>query len=156
MVTKREIPTSKKLKARISLRSVLIGIAVLSVLLASFSALDRKFGEPSRRARDVERHLEMLEVRQPPPGLTHNQWQTALFWTINLHGNSRIRYEADGPTIAAFEERLVAKLAGDVTIDTIYWIWDEYARICPGGARYNNRFRSIMLEDIAANRSNGF
>ena len=60
---------------------------------------------------------------------------------------SLLSFEASGPTIEAFEQRLKQKLDGDVDLETIYWIWDEYAGICPHGASYQ-RFRVQMQDDI--------
>jgi hypothetical protein len=61
--------------------------------------------------------------------------------------------QADGPTIRRFEGQLAKKLAGDVNMETIHWIWNEYAEICPGGANYQ-RFKTVMMEEIEQGGAN--
>jgi hypothetical protein len=79
--------------------------------------------------------------------MTRGQWGSAVAWTLNLHGNSLLRFEADRSAITAFEKRLKGKLAGRVDMQTIDWIWNEYANLCPHGASYQ-RFKPQMLEEI--------
>ncbi len=119
--------------------------ALLSALLAGYGLYYRRMVMPRRHSHAIERLIESLVDRRPA-GTTRGQWGSAVAWTLNLHGNS-LSYEVDGPTIAAFEERLREKLAGDVDMQTIDWIWNEYANICPAGARYQ-RFKAQMLDEI--------
>ncbi|HUQ67995.1 MAG TPA: hypothetical protein VM165_00640 [Planctomycetaceae bacterium] len=144
--------TPKAHRFRFGLRSLLLAVSVCAVFLAGYGLFLRRIVEPRRQADAVERHLESLAQRRPQE-VSPQQWESAVAWTLNLHGNSLLRFQADGPTISRFEQRLSEKLSGDVDLTTILWIWDEYAALCPGGASYQ-RFRSMMIEEIEGGGSN--
>jgi hypothetical protein len=102
--------------------------------------------EPNRRSRAVWALIVSLQDRRPPE-ITRGQWGSAVAWTRNLHANSLLMFEADAPTIAAFERRLRKRLEERVDMRTIDWIWAEYANLCPHGASYQ-RFKEQMLDEI--------
>ncbi|MBC7818316.1 MAG: hypothetical protein IAG10_15630 [Planctomycetaceae bacterium] len=121
-------------------------IVILGLLVAACGWFDRKFLAPRRHDKAVEQLIGSLAQRRPPD-VTRGQWASAVAWTWNLHGNSLLFIEADAPTIAAFEQRLRDRLAGKVDMETIDWIWNEYARLCPHGASFQ-RFKQRMQEEI--------
>ena len=127
-------------------------ITVLAVLFAGYGWLNRRFFEPRRQSDAIERRLESLGRRRPND-MSPRQWESAVAWTLNLHGNSLIMFQADGEQIRRLDQRLAKKLAGEVNMDTIHWIWDEYAEICSGGASYQ-RFRAQMEDEIAQGGGN--
>lgn len=131
---------------RFGMRSLFVTLGILAVLLAGYGSYHRRYVEPRRYANAVERRLESLVTRRPP-NMSPRQWESAVAWTLNLHGNSLMPFQAKGAAISSFDERLAKKLAGPVDMSTIHWIWDEYAGICRGGANYQ-RFRAMMLEEI--------
>jgi hypothetical protein len=96
--------------------------------------------------RAIGRLIDSMESRRPA-NVTRGRWASAVRWTHNLHGNSLLPFQRDSQTIAAFKQRLETRLAGEVNMDTIDWIWDEYDRICPGGHNYQ-RFKALMLEEM--------
>ena len=106
----------------------------------------RQTTEPYREAERIRVLVISLTGRRPE-NLTSKQWQSAVAWTNNLHCNSLVWGFNDGPAIRDFRLRLEAKLESSVTMDTIEWIWDEYAALCPLGARYQ-RWRKVMLDEI--------
>ena len=82
--------------------------------------------------------------------MTRKQWESAVAWTNNVHGNSQT-YLAEVDAIRSLRLEIERKLEdtdGDVDMETIHWIWDSYARLCNGGKRYQ-RFRQQMIDDIA-------
>ena len=85
--------------------------------------------------------------------MTAKQWETAVAWTINLHGNSLLQFQASLSDITEFRMELTDRLRGPVDMSTIEWIWDRFAALCPAGARYQ-RFRQIMLDEIARGGGN--
>ena len=69
-----------------------------------------------------------------PTDVTPGQWGFLVGWTINLHANSAAAKEwVDRGDTWPFVEELERRLKGPVTVATIDWIWDEYARITKGG-----------------------
>jgi hypothetical protein len=137
---------------RFGIRSLFILLAVCAVLFAAFGWFHRQMIEPRRASAAVEQRLKSLAGRRPKD-MTPRQWESAVAWTQNLHGNSLMFAQADGPTIRRFEGQLAKKLAGDVNMETIHWIWDRYADICPGGANYQ-RFKPMMMEEIEQGGAN--
>jgi hypothetical protein len=137
---------------RFGTRGLFLLLTLLCLLLAAYAWLDRRILEPGRRADAVQCHLESLASRRPDD-MSPRQWESAVAWTLNLHGNSFLRFQADGPAIAAMQRRLESRLADPVGMDTIHWIWDEYGQICQGGANYQ-RFRAMMIEEIDAGGGN--
>jgi hypothetical protein len=125
---------------------LLVIVFVVCGLLAGYMWFHYRIVVPRRHADSVERLLQSLVDRRPAD-VTRGQWGSAVAWTLNLHANSLLPFEADGATIAAFERRLQAKLQGDVDMQTIDWIWAEYARLCPHGASYQ-RFKAMMQDEI--------
>lgn len=102
---------------------------------------------PHRESADVEHVLRSLTERRPPT-MTPPEWESAVAWTLNLHGNSLLSFQADAATIRSFRDELEAKLAEPVNMATIHWIWDSYAGLCRGGKNYQ-RFRTQMDDEIA-------
>lgn len=139
-------------RIQFGIRALFVVLTVLAILLAGYGWLYRKHIEPRQHTAAIEQHLKSLALRRPQE-LTPRQWESAVAWTGNLHANSLLRFQADGPAIRHLEQRLAKKLAGDVNLDTIHWIWDEYAKACPGGAAYQ-RFRPQMMEEIEAGGGN--
>jgi hypothetical protein len=133
---------------RFGLRALLLSVGLLGVMFGGYAWFDRTIAEPMRRVALIERQIESLAARRPS-NLTPRQWESAVAWTLNLHGNSLIRFQAETDEIVAFQQRLGKQLAGPVDLTTIHWIWDEYAQVCPGGANYQ-RFREMMIEEIEA------
>ena len=144
--------SNRRSAIRFGIRSLFLVLTVLAVLFAAYGWLYRQIIEPRQQANAIEKQLEALAGRRPK-GLTPRQWESAVAWTCNLHGNSLLKYQADGPTIRGFEKRLARKLAGNVNLETIHWIWDEYAAICPGGKNYQ-RFRAVMVDEIEQGGAN--
>lgn len=131
-----------------SLRSLVIGVTVLAALFGGGIWYYRNFVEPWEHDAAIRRDILALATRRPA-NLTARQWESAVAWTINLHGNSLLFYQTDLPTKRHFRQQLERKLAEDVDLQTIYWIWDEYAKACRGGKEYQ-RFREVMQEEIDA------
>jgi hypothetical protein len=148
MGSAREAITTNRPAFHFGLRSMLTALCFLAVLLAGYGWYHRRYVEPRYYANAIQRRLESLVDRRPKE-MSPRQWESAVAWTLNLHGNSLMRFQAKGAAIASFDERLAKKLAGPVDMSTVHWIWDEYAGICRGGASYQ-RFRPMMLEEIEA------
>lgn len=123
-------------------------IVLTASLIVGAVWIDHTVLKPHRIGRQIEQQIDSLAKRRPAE-MTKEQWTSAVAWTRNLHGNSLISFQCDSATLSDFRDRLEERLAGPVDMTTILWIWDEYARVCPGGAKYQ-RFRPMMLEEIEA------
>jgi hypothetical protein len=141
-----ETPRSSGSNVQFGICSLFVLLAVLGVMFAAYGWVHRRIVEPQQACEAVHKRLISLAGRRPKD-MTPRQWESAVAWTSNLHGNSLMFAQADGPTIRRFDQQLAKKLAGEVNMETIHWIWDEYAEICRGGANYQ-RFRPEMLNEI--------
>lgn len=145
-MTRNEISRAPR-RNQFGIRALFVVLTVLAMLLAGYGWFYRQYLEPAQQFGAIEKQLKSLSNRRPPE-LTPGQWESAVAWTLQLHGNS-LPFSVDGPTMRRFDQRLANKLRGKVNLETIHWIWDEYAAICPHGAAYQ-RFRAVMMEEIEA------
>ena len=53
---------------------------------------------------------------------------------------------SDQGRLGRFQQQLADKLEGRVDLDTILWIWDQYAELKNG---YYQEWRKVMLDDMA-------
>lgn len=102
--------------------------------------------EPFRESENILNLIRSLESRRPAE-MTPGKWECAVGWTCTLHANSLDAWQADATSMRQFREQLAGKLKGPVSMQTITWIWDSYAKLCRGGANYQ-RFRPVMLAEI--------
>jgi hypothetical protein len=102
--------------------------------------------EPIRRhfefCREVKSELGTL-AKKRPAGITREQWQQIVAWTLNAHANTLVATSRIPPDE---RERFVAelrrRLQGPVDLGTIDWIWDEFVRLAPGwGPSYSEQWR---------------
>ncbi|MEZ6043582.1 MAG: hypothetical protein R3C20_24050 [Planctomycetaceae bacterium] len=77
-----------------------------------------------------------------------SQWKVAVDWTNNLNSNSLVWGFKDGAAIRRHRKQIEERIQRKVDMDTITWIWDQYAELCPAGARYQ-QWRQVMLDEIA-------
>jgi hypothetical protein len=73
------------------------------------------------------------------------------FWFLALgpirehrHWYDRVRADLD----SLADKRPADVSPGPVTVATIDWIWDEYARITNGGRLYGERYRPTLSSDL--------
>lgn len=119
---------------------------VMSVVAGSLSWF-HQLREPFRESDQILSLIRSLESRHPADA-TPGKWKCAVGWTCTLHANSLDAYQADVTSIRQFREELATKLEGPVSMETIDWIWNSYAGLCPGGANYQ-RYRPVMIDEIA-------
>ena len=120
--------------------SLFIAVTVSSILWYRHTVA------PYREAAKIGVQIRSLEKRCPAD-MTQTQWDSAVAWTNSLHANSLVWGFKNAPAIRSLRLRIEKKLNGTVTMDTIIWIWDQYAELCPHGARYQ-QWRKVMLEEI--------
>jgi hypothetical protein len=138
-------PTAKPLQ--FGMRAVILWMIAICMLVAAFGYWYRNTFVPRRQSDRIDELIGSLAARRPA-GITRGQWSSAVGWTHNLHHNSLLMFQTDVATMAAFEKRLQTRLDGKVDMETIDWIWNEYAKTCPGGESYQ-RCKPLMLEEMA-------
>ena len=66
-----------------------------------------------------------------------------------MHANSAAANQwVDRGEIWPFVEELERRLQETVTVATVDWIWDEYARITTGGRLYGERYRPTQSAEL--------
>lgn len=139
------------MRKRFGIRALLVTITLVAICLAAAVAVRESLVGRVSTARKLGTLIDGLYARRPP-NLTASQWRCMVDWTHNLHGNSLIAFQTTTTQIMEFEARVDKKLSGNVDADTIEWIWDEYAKVCPGGKNYQ-RFRLMVNEELVALKS---
>jgi hypothetical protein len=100
----------------------------------------------SRWFGEVHEDIKGL-LRKRPPDVPKGQWEFAVGWTLNLHGNAGgIWYTVERGWRPGFAAELHRRLAGPVGLADIEWIWDEYAAHTKHGAWYSDKFRPTRSE----------
>lgn len=139
------------MRKRFGLKTLLATVAFFALCCASVVAVQQSIIGRTRYARKLEAHIDGLYAKKPS-GLNAAQWQCMVDWTRNLHGNSLIAFQTGTRDISAFEARIEKGVSGKVDGATIEWIWDEYAKVCPGGEDYQ-RFRIMVNENLVGLKS---
>jgi hypothetical protein len=85
-----------------------------------------------------------------PPDVTPGQWEFAVGWTDNLHGNCGcIRSTVEPEWRDEFAAELERRSTGPVSLADIEWIWDEYAAHTEYGRKYSDSWRPTRAEGFA-------
>lgn len=99
----------------------------------------------------IRERIESLADRQPQD-LTEKQWLLIIHWTINANGNCLVfHFDLPQKEMEQFEAEFDRRLEGDVSLETIDWIWDEYVRLTRVGQTYSDKFRptsSVKLKEF--------
>lgn len=132
-------------------RPWVISLITILVIAAGF-AWYRDITEPYREAEKMRVLILSLADRRPA-SLSPKQWESAVAWTNNLHCNSLVWGFTNAPAIRDLRVRMESQLDREVTMDTIIWIWDQYAKLCPLGASYQ-KWRKVMLDEIDSGGGN--
>ncbi len=92
----------------------------------------------------VEGSIKSLATKKPP-GVSKEQWEQAIFWTLNAHGNCCAVQEflktRDKAELQRFADELEYRVRGPVDPKIIDWIWDEFERISKYGNKYSYNWR---------------
>lgn len=131
---------------RITPKSLVFLVVVVSIFAAWVYRDQSRRSAAFDRDRRIGQIIEAMAQRQPE-GLNRGQWLCAVGWTCNLHGNGCL-WAADSAEVNRFQNELEIRANGDVNLDTIYWIWDEYAKLTSAGKDYQ-KFRQTMQEELA-------
>ncbi len=139
-------------RAKVNLLSIGI-VAIVGMTFFWFWFLDPmlQHGRWYNRVRDDMKAL----THKRPPEVSKGQWEFAVGWTINLHGNcgsinslTSLNSTADANWRDKFATELERRLAGSMTIADIEWIWDEYVRNTTHGATYSEKWRPTKAEEF--------
>lgn len=109
-----------------TLRTLCVFVAILAVALSLWAVFLRPAVEHGRLLRRVESCLDAL-ARKRPADVTPADWDYLVGWTYNAKANclSVHQFIKDHARFRRFVEELEERLEGDVSIETIDWIWDE-------------------------------
>jgi len=115
------------------------------------------YGRPFRALREWRENVRdtlQSSIDKPPTGTTKEQWKWMIEWTQQAMGNcisvpNQIR---DKARLRAFTAELDQRLAVDIDVATIDWIWDEIERLTTNGKWYSENFRPTRIEHLRAAR----
>jgi hypothetical protein len=133
---------------RFNIRTLLILAASVGLFSAPIALLERHYFAPYRQFERINQKIKSLALRRPP-NMKQSQWDAAIDWTHTLYYfNSPNTFQFDSKVMSQFEKELNQKLASQVDMGTILWLWDEFSKLQPEKTGYQLN-RSKMLEDIA-------
>lgn len=92
--------------------------------------------------QEARAEFESLAKRRPP-GVSREQWQSVVAWTLNGHCNIlEFRQEIPQRARDKFLLGLRGKLGKPVDLSTIDWIWDQFEILSPSyGPIYSANYR---------------
>ncbi len=96
--------------------------------------------------REVEYRLLTL-AEKCPNGLKATRWAFCIHWTWNLHCNCGAHYFS-ATEREQFLTELDERLAREVDLGTIDWIWDQYCRYSTCGQHYSQNYRATTAERL--------
>lgn len=135
----------------------LYAFAAVLILLGAWLLFDHTYLEHKRRrqtANSIREKIEVL-VLKTPVEVPDDEWSMAVLCTSNLHSNSLLPFQCELSELKSLENEIAEKTSGRVSMQTIDWIWDRYAELCPAGHKYRQGFHGFMLEQIKDVREYG-
>jgi hypothetical protein len=105
--------------------------------------------------REVELCILRLAERRPE-NLEESQWASCIHWTWNLHANYGPPSFFDATARDQFLSEFDRRLASEVDLATIDWIWDQYSLHSTGGRNYSKNYRPTTAERLREAAENRF
>ncbi|MSR59577.1 MAG: hypothetical protein EXS05_18365 [Planctomycetaceae bacterium] len=145
---KRRIAASRRM-------SVLFYAAAGLTVVFSFWYVNLRPFEIHRR--DYHRISDSVEslVYRRPVDVPRNQWSFIIGWTMNGIGNCcgvdgyLNPDEESHKRFLTLPDRFDERLRGEVSLETIDWLWDELEAISKYGPRYSAQWRPTIPERLA-------
>jgi hypothetical protein len=149
-------PPRPKRAIPLSLRGfIVINAAIALIGIVSFWwVILRPMQNHSRAYHRLSDSVESL-ARRRPPGVSRNQWSYIIGWTMNGIGNccsveGFLNRDAEShERFRTLPDRFEERLRGEVTLETIDWLWDELTLISKYGTRYSEQYRPTTPEHLA-------
>jgi hypothetical protein len=145
---KRWIPLSLRFYIVINGAVGLIGVVSLWYV---FLRPVQRHGQAYDRISNSVRSL----AHRRPVDVSRNQWSYVIGWTMNGIGNCCSVDEYLNPNEQSRErfrtlpDRFEERLRGDVSLETVDWLWDELEIISKYGAHYSDSYRPTTTERLA-------
>jgi hypothetical protein len=108
-----------------------------------------------RRAYDRLSDSVQSLVHRRPAGVSRNEWSYVIGWTMNALGNccSVEEFlnsdEGSHERFITLPDRFEGRLRGEVSLETVDWLWDELEVISKYGKRYSAQWRPTTPEHLA-------
>ncbi len=127
---------------RFGLRSLFVAVAVVACILGLYAAFVKPSIEHGRLIRRFGVCIERL-IHKRPANLSNDQWCFIISWTYYAKGNCLRNQDdiTDEPRFRRFVDELERKVEGEVSIETIDWIWDEIEAVSMYGTLYSEKYR---------------
>ena len=94
-------------------------------------------------------------IDRRPANVSKNQWSYIIGWTMNGIGNCCSVEGFLNPDEESHErfrtlpDRFEDRLRGEVSLETVDWLWDELEFISKYGERYSDSYRPTTSEHLA-------
>ncbi len=121
----------------------IIGLLVVwtfvAALLAWFWFAGLRPAEQHRRLyNEIAQSIDNLRHKRPS-GFTRKEWAYVVGWTQNAQGNccGSFYQITDHEHFKRFADELKHRVADDVDLHTVDWIWDEFVAFSSAGPSYS-------------------
>ncbi len=127
---------------RFGLRSLFVAVSVVACILGLYAAFVKPSIEHGRLARRFGVCIERL-IHKQPANLSSDQWCFIISCTYNAKVNclKDQDYITDTPRFRRCVDELERKVEGEVSIETIDWIWGEVEAVSVYGTLYSEKYR---------------
>lgn len=134
---------------RFGLRSLFVAVAVVACILGLYAAFVKPHVEHERLIRRFDVCIEQLTHKRPA-NLSRNQWSFMVSWTMNARWNCLPvqNYITDKPRFHRFVEELEHQIEGEVSVETVDWIWDEIEAVSVYGTMYSEKYRPTVPDHL--------
>jgi len=128
---------------------LLLIVAIVAAAIGFCRYLDSRIANYGR----IETLITRLAITRPSD-VTDAQWSGCVYWTWQLHTNYGGHNYFDHSASYTFADEFEQKLDGQVSLQTVDWIWDQYIQHTKGAQRYSDTYRPTTHEylDSADNR----
>lgn len=130
-------------KTMIKVTLLLLAFALIVPLLYRWSS----FATQSRWNDHAISTLERVKAL-PPEGIEKPQWDEIVSWTQRAIPNCFFSPDlvTDQNRFAKFRQEFDRKFNGEVSLETLSWVWDKFGEVTKDGERYSNRYRPSELQ----------
>lgn len=120
---------------------LLLIVAIVAAASGFYRYLDSRIANYSR----IETLIAQLAMTRPRD-VTDPQWSGCIYWTWQLHTNYGGDNYFDHAASCTFADEFEQRLDGQVSLQAVDWIWDQYIQHTKGAQRYSDKYRPTTDE----------
>jgi hypothetical protein len=142
------------MRPRLTVLRLMVAVAALGIVLGFCVLPLAKRSEYARLQQQMSDRIGSLKPSNPQ-SVNPSLWDCAAGWTVTAYWNICFSDEhVSREEMYRLRDDLDRKLGGEITPDTLKWIWRRLAQTGPHGKSYVTRFGPRFLECFTPSGSN--